>query len=392
MAAAINFTPEHFVAMPPWHHGDIKVHVSVLWNVMPVPHKHVIWKYCLCNSEESLHMHRIGRGTAAVLRWARCWISPTAAQCLMHSVPAEHLETLGVGAAALQHHELALVWLIWLYADRRAFVEASVCHRLGVVGSCTPRPQEHLRPGWNVAISIHKGCPHLHAKFQDEPTMQGAKGKYPGGHPGEEMQDWFLGRAFPAMCAGMEKLLASDDDLRRMHAQLQEELHWDEQERGFKLFFVSWDGAGAHTWTNFRLQRATKQPAALCNRLTAEKGTDGWVQLEEIQWIPSADKVPDCIQEPVECFLGTGKKLAKKLQLAEPGLERLTWQQMHSHVVQGFAKIDGPEVARKCWDQAIEALKVFSGERGKWVSVKARGKKRLAQCTGGGPVQKMLRG
>ena len=208
----------------------------------------------------------------------------------------------------------------------------------------------------------------------------------------EEVQSWLMGRAHPAICKANELMLARDPVLAKKHAALQKKLNWDEDKMGFKLYFLSWDGAGAHSLNNFRLARATKTKPEANSRLTAKKGTSGWICLEPCQFIARADKVPDANQEPVEMILGIGKRATTKLLHELPGLQKLTWQQMVDAVRQAFKREDWPKLTRGCWQKAVEAMKVFSGPVGTTRDVVVRGKRVRADCTGGGPVPKRMRG
>lgn len=221
--------------------------------------------------------------------------------------------------------------------------------------------------------------------------LQNADGNKPGGFVAEEWQEWFISRAAPAMQRAMEQILAADPELAAEHDALQKRLNWDEAERGGKLFLVGYDHAPVHTWTDFPHQRATRGRGTR-SRLDLKKGQRGWVQFKRCQCIPSTAKVPDCIQEPVEMVLGCGKRSAAKANRHEPGTAPLTWQQMCANIAAGLQADRVLGMARGCWDKAIQACRVFSGKRGKWVTADARGKKRRVLCVDGGPVPKVLRG
>lgn len=207
--------------------------------------------------------------------------------------------------------------------------------------------------------------------------------------PGQEFQEWFISRAVPAMRTAIVKILAANPELAHEHAALQEELNWDEEEQGGKIFFAGMDFAPIHSMTDFVHWRATGETIS---RLDYARGHDQWIDFESCQFIPRCPKLPDCAQEPVEMILGVGKRKARKVQHAVPGTERLTWQQMCASVEAGLKPEDIAAMAPECWEKAINACIVFSGEAGTWVEVEARGQKREVECTGGGPVPKKLRG
>ena len=251
------------------------------------------------------------------------------------------------------------------------------------------RAVKYLTLAGMLACALLRSGHNCMHHLTEQILVQNHKGEYPSGLVAEEAQPYLLALVVPTCRQKLELMLAGNAELRAMHDALQKELNWDEAERGGKLFFLAWDSAPAHTFTLIRHKRATGEQI---DRRTIEKGKPGWMQLERCQFIPSAPKVPDCIQEAIEMPLGVGKRAAKKKLHNVPGTERLTWQQMCKHISDAFAGDGVARAARNSWDKALQACVVFSGKRGQWVTMTVRGKKRKIQCTDGGPVPKVLRG
>lgn len=110
---------------------------------------------------------------------------------------------------------------------------------------------------------------------------------------------------------------------------------------------------------------------------------------QERQLIPTAQRVPDTIQQPVEACIGWIKEHARKLLKYK---KKPSYEDYKDAVVRACKALHESGFIREFWDHATKAIAVFSATQEQRVKVTLKGKERTFVGTHGGWVSKHLRG
>ena len=138
-------------------------------------------------------------------------------------------------------------------------------------------------------------------------------------------------------------------------------------------------------WGNIAEVESPK-PAQPIDRRDLPKGSRGSIDIDKVKnFIPTAPKVPDCIQFPIESLFAPIKGSFKKERLE---LEEPTPKKLENLMRQAFAKYGTAEACAKNWAHAWKCMKVFSGRKGEKVMIEGV----EYACTDGNWLPKALRG
>lgn len=175
------------------------------------------------------------------------------------------------------------------------------------------------------------------------------------------------------------------------YEQLKRDLNWDEQEWG-TCYLVGMDRDRRHSWTDFRSyrsERAATGRGKKRDRRLVEYGQGDHIQFQERQLIPSAARVPDTIQQPVESCIGWIKR---RVRCMTRGDRTLTYEKMRASIVTACEELNNSGNIKKFWDHSCKAIAVFAAEKNQKVKVNVRGKDQTFRGTQGGWVSKKLSG
>lgn len=215
--------------------------------------------------------------------------------------------------------------------------------------------------------------------------------KTPKAFVGEEFSEWLRLRAIPAMQqAAHENFRAGKhdwfDDFK--YKQMQDALGMAGDRA---CYMLSLDCDGRHACSDFwGLRDATARKVKgykMRDRRDIPQGERGWIDMGTHQLVPSAKRVPDTIQQPIECFFGVIKRKVRCVYQDDP---QNGWQAM----LRAINSVFNSDWCRgltfeRYWDHAEVALRVFSGLRHEQVQI---GLIKYAKCTHGGWVPAELAG
>lgn len=218
--------------------------------------------------------------------------------------------------------------------------------------------------------------------------MQTKTGHVPAHLVSEEVSEWLRLRAVPAMeKAARENFVPGKHEWfdERCYQRLRKAMKWPANKT---LYLVSADMDTRHACTDMwevrRRRAAAEKPGRQRDRRDLERGTVGWIDISRDQYIPSAPKVPDTIQQPIETFYSTVKHYVKQEYEKTPEQGWRPMVQAVDFVYDSRAHADS-FAAR--WDHANTAIQVFAGTEDEEVQVG----KRTVKCTHGGWVPKLVR-
>lgn len=200
-----------------------------------------------------------------------------------------------------------------------------------------------------------------------------------------EFGEWLRLRAIPKMQDAARKHFnrASPWFQASKYSALKNALGWDE--RGWAdrpCYMVSQDRDSRHHMTDmWEFQRT----GAMRDRRSIPDKQFGWIDIDECQFVPSAPRVPDCIQEPVECFFGVTKRHTYAAYKEAPGRD---WMTMYKAVIQAYKDYVPHLDIAAFWRHARVALLVFSGDVDEFVEHRGT----LIKCTRGGWVPRRVAG
>lgn len=173
--------------------------------------------------------------------------------------------------------------------------------------------------------------------------------------------------------------------------QLMRDLDWDEEEFG-PCFLLAMDKDRRHSFVDYRHYRNERQNTGRGkkrDRRELEYGQGDHIQFQDRQLIPSAQRVPDTIQQPVELCVGWIKRRVRKTL---KGVHKLTFEHLRDAVVDACEELNATDHIKSFWDHATKAIAIFAAEEGKKVKVTVKNKEKIFHGTRGGWVQKQARG
>ena len=225
--------------------------------------------------------------------------------------------------------------------------------------------------------------------------MQTKQGEDPLHLVSEEFSEWMRLRAIPAMNRAAELHFVPGRHTwfsGAKYNKLKQALDWPAEK---PCFLISQDNDNRHQFTdmwyvreqqrkNAKKRDGKRHSVKRRDRRDLAPKQRGWVDLDRRQYVPSAPKVPDCIQQPIECFFGGLKRRFREhYKLKENG-----WRSMVESILYVWETWAEKQELHKYWRHAKTALKVFSGLPNETVTVGNR----EVLCTPGDWVQRSVRG
>lgn len=224
------------------------------------------------------------------------------------------------------------------------------------------------------------------------PRLQNKNGSTPGGFCGEEYAEWFrlcVLEKIKAFAAQNFQVGANDwytPEVHALHQQLMLETGWDQDKYG-PLFFVARDRDRRHTTSDFDAYR-DGDPGV--DRCMIPEGEHNWIQFDAVrQMLPSARRVPDCIQSPIEMIVGLVKRDAQDMFGPHDPKEI---EDMHRAVWEASQERVQPELCLKCFEKGLRAIRVFKGRIGETVTIEHNKRMVKVHCTQGGWVPRIASG
>lgn len=156
------------------------------------------------------------------------------------------------------------------------------------------------------------------------------------------------------------------------------------------MFMLAQDRDSRHTLRHFLPERTAKKaglskPAAVY-RYDIPPLTEGHIPIDKHKnFLPSAPRVPDAVQFPVESLFASVKKRFK--QFADAG-ECETPADMVCAIKRAFAEVATPETIRHCFEHGETNMQIFMGTTDQIVTVGDTN----YHCTDGDQLSKHRRG
>ena len=207
----------------------------------------------------------------------------------------------------------------------------------------------------------------------------------PGGHIGREFQEY-------VRCVLLLKAAAACKrqqlEYPTVYRHLCRDLDW--KDRDGECIMFSWDDDRRHTFSDFLHYKATckgKRKGELLDRRDYKKGKHQWIQLLRKQMIPSAQKVQETIQQPIECTFSAVKARSRK-QLGP--LAKVQGQELVQAAGDSVAAVE-PESVKGAFRNAEQAIRAWACPVGTSITVKVKRARFTVPGTGGGRVHKRLR-
>ena len=167
-----------------------------------------------------------------------------------------------------------------------------------------------------------------------------------------------------------------------LYERFKSDLDWPADEQG-SAFLLSEDCDTRHT--KFVTEGRKEHPElARLDRRDIPKGKWGHLALKRRQEVPSAPKVPDTVQNPIELLFAQVKEHYHKSSGDSQGGD---WASMWELVKAAFTARATPERIYKLYQHALKALMVWSGPAGHWLDIDGT----AYMCTGGDVICRRLR-
>lgn len=213
---------------------------------------------------------------------------------------------------------------------------------------------------------------------------------------GTEVQEWWKWELFPA-CQRAADLYFNNsatngnwtDHDTKMYNQITKMVGWNTREWGM-FWMLLGDHDVRHTWFAHVLWRLHGENV---DRTTLPKTHRLYIAFNRaVQEAPSAPKVPDCIQQPIELVYSKVKpavKAMKKAFFESEGRQPTSYELADMSVRASKEKIT-PELASACFRHAETSIKVFSGRTDQTVKYQRGAKEWEVHCTAGGLVPRIV--
>jgi hypothetical protein len=217
----------------------------------------------------------------------------------------------------------------------------------------------------------------------------------PSGFTASEFQEWFRLRALPAMqrCADSTFFrqqgnhwfnAAVEASYQRLVKATQYSSAWH------RKFLISHDQDSRHSMQHYPVTVNGKRGKPF-DRRTLPEGKQFHIPVHpKRDYIPTAPKVPDCIQSPIEMFFGPVKTHFRSL-LEEHWKQgkQSSFQVVAQLALQAFKDKGAAERAGRCWKHAVDkALPIFAKPYKEWLTIDGE----LVMGVGGNWVPQKYRG
>ena len=107
-------------------------------------------------------------------------------------------------------------------------------------------------------------------------------------------------------------------------------------------------------------------------------------------YMPTAPKVPDTLQQPIENVFGIVKQHTRDLQRRRVG--KISWKELHADFETAWGQKITPECVKGCFRHAMQAIEIWSALETEHVTVKRKRTTYELYGTHGGWVHKKFRG
>lgn len=208
---------------------------------------------------------------------------------------------------------------------------------------------------------------------------------------GEEFSEWFRLRAIPAIEAACRQHFHRGSPWFKAYKY--NKLKAALGSTGDKpCFLVSQDSDTRHHCSDmweYRRVKATGKPASIRDRRTLPRGVRGWIDISLDNYVPTAKRVPDCIQSPIEMLFSGWKREARNAYKQRPDNGWKAWVECIEHAFHSWV---AKQSLVKFFEHAEIALQVFSGTEDQTVTVPTRHGQIKIHCTHGDWVPKIAAG
>lgn len=224
--------------------------------------------------------------------------------------------------------------------------------------------------------------------------MQTLEGKTPCGHNAFEYQEWRRLRVHHA-CAtavnryfkvGAEGAEWFTSEVAKQYDEIKKQLQWNERRDG-PFFLISNDQDRRHSWRDMERHQLAEP---YTDRTTLARGERGHISFNRVkQELPTAMRVPDCIQSPVEMIMGITKVEIHKRMAVVREADSFVIAQLIRDV---FAEKVTPELVQKCWEHGVRAIRVFCGQLDEHIMISIGQRQVKVLCVRGGWVPRCVCG
>lgn len=195
--------------------------------------------------------------------------------------------------------------------------------------------------------------------------MQTCEGNATKGFVAMEWQDWVRLAAYPKMRAYADSNFVSTEE--KYLALVRATGH--DIASGHKKFLVTHDQDARHSYLHHYKSAAGKKKT-IDRRLLSE-GQKLYIPFDiELDYVPLAMRVPDCVQSPIEMFFAPIKTQFRKIikALRKSG-QQTTPKLCAEAVLQAFEKKGTQQRVYRCWHHARKSLLVWTTPVGEWVEI-----------------------
>lgn len=228
--------------------------------------------------------------------------------------------------------------------------------------------------------------------MQNSISVQRCGGASPSGLVAVEFQEWFRLRALPAIIEFAREHFHQRSRDEWFHykdyVKLCRAVGRNPADRFNPMFLVSldWDSRHSmlHHWPN--IDKGLPQRGPTVDRRDIPVGQPGYIPIDKyINYIPSAPRMADCLQFPIESVFADVKREFRRLVKQN---EPTTAAELFALIQQAFAVAATQQTIQNCFRHAEENMRIFAGLEHETVSI--NGVK--FQCTHGHWLPKCRRG
>ena len=205
-----------------------------------------------------------------------------------------------------------------------------------------------------------------------------------------EWQDWLRLRAYPKMRAFADANFIREDG------------HWFNEQVDLALvrttghdiaspnkkFLVTHDQDARHSYLHHYTTDSGRKKTI--DRRLVTVGEKLYMPFDvDLDYVPTAIRVPDCVQSPIEMFFAPIKgAFRKKIAMLRKGGQQTTPRLCAEAVIEAFKEKGTQENVYNCWQHARKSLLVWTTPVGEWVEIDGM----FVQGSGGNWVHKKFSG
>jgi hypothetical protein len=233
------------------------------------------------------------------------------------------------------------------------------------------------------------------SELDEHVCAQTKEGTTPNGLNGMEYQDFSQFCKLPECDAAAAKhfQLGANDwftpEVAKKQQEIEKWLCWNTKRDG-PFWMMLEDHDGRHTYNDIYTFLQTK---TMQDRTELAKGHPRAIHFNKtMRLVPSAKRVPDCLQQPIECTFSVVKP---KLTEAVADIGKATTLQIAEIVLDMVPQAVTQKLVHACWRNAASAIQVFAGTEDEHVMVqnkKGGARTYKVLCTHGNWVPKLVAG